>query len=349
MREEGLDGASRRGLRRFLLLVGTLLVPALGGVPAPARADEPAGMPFPLDKTQMLKVEGKPYIIDGAKVIPPNVEITIQRGVRIQGINNASLEVQGGLKAHGTETVWVVIQNVDFSPTSVPKRGLHFDMVDFINCKFKHSDKQSVSGEFTIENCCLQRDCEFDVRVVGGLLRIMTVEFGMPCRIRCAKEKENRTPLEIGIHTSWMRDLVIQGGAALTVRSTELKNGLELKNVTDVLVDGCDVSGKLAILQDAEDSFGKVTLTKNNLYDGATLVLSRPEGPKTKVEKVKVDKFFFGPKHGSGVTGDKEVAALIKDREDDPTQTVSAWWSKPNEREHALVSYMLRSRAPDLK
>jgi hypothetical protein len=337
--------------RACALALGAFVGSSLTDVRATARGDDAnaGGMPMPLDKTQILKAEGKPYLIDGARVIPPGVEITIQRGVRIQGVNNASLDVQGGLKAHGTETVWVVFQNVDFSPTSVSKRGLHFDMVDFIACKFKHAEKQSLSGEVTIENCCFQRDCEFDVKIVGGLLRIMTVEFGVPCRIRCDKEKVNRTPLEIGIHTSWMKDLVIEGGCALTVRSTELKNGLELRNVTDVLVDGCDVSGKLAILQGAEDSFGKVALTKNNLFDGATLVLSRPEGPKTKIERVKVDKFFFGPKKGTGVTGDKEVAALVQDREDDPAQTVVAWWSKPNEREHALVSYTLRPRAPDLK
>jgi hypothetical protein len=333
-------------LALFALLGGDAL-PRL----APARADDAAsaGIPLPLDKTQILRVEDKPYVVDGAKVIPPNVELTVQRGVRIHGVNGASLDVQGGFKVHGTNTVWVVLRNIDFSPTSVPKRGLHFDMADVYGCKFKHAETQSLNGEVTIENSCFQADCEFDVRITGGLLRIMTVEFGMPCRIRCEKEKVNRTPLEIGVHTSWMRDLVIIGGAALTVRSTELKNGLEVRNATELLLDGCDVSGRVSILQGPDDSFGKVTLTKNNLFDGGTLVLARPQGAKTKVEKVKVDKFFFGPKNGAGVTKDKEVAALIQDREDDPAQTVVAWWSPPNERQHALVPYTLRSRAPDLR
>jgi hypothetical protein len=340
-----------KSVRRLVGSCCVGLAAALGGTAAPARGeDAPAGTnPFPLDKTQILKAEGKPYYIDGAKVIPPNVEITIQRGVRVFGINNASLDVQGGLKVHGTQDVWVVLQKIDFSPTSLPKRGLHFDMVDFVACKFKHGEAQSLNGEVTIENSCFQRDCEFDARITGGLLRIMTVEFGVPCRIRCDKEKVNRTPLEIGIHTSWMRDLVITGGAAVTVRSTELKNGLEMKGATELLLDGCDISQKVSILQGADDSFGKIVLTKNNLFDGATLVLSRPEGPKTKVEKVKVDKFFFGKKNGPGATKDKDVAALILDREDDPTQTVVAWWSPPNERHHELVAHTLRSRAPDLK
>ena len=114
-------------------------------------------------------------------------------------------------------------------------------------------------------------------------------------------------------------------------------------------VDGCDSSGDISILQGEEDTFANVTLTKTNLFGGAKLILSRPAGPKTKLEKVKVDKFFFGPKNGVGVTSDKEVAALIQDKDDDATQSVEAWWSKPNERQHALVNYNWRVRTPDLK
>ena len=48
--------------------------------------------------------------------MPKNVEITVQLDVRIVGINDASLDVQGGLKIHGTQDHWVKIDGVDLSP-----------------------------------------------------------------------------------------------------------------------------------------------------------------------------------------------------------------------------------------
>lgn len=344
-------GFGRRAARTCVLLVATLLGAHLADPRGTARGDEAAstGVPFPVDKTQLLKVEGRPYVIDGAMVIPPGVEITLQRGVRVQGVNNASLDVQGGLKAIGTQGAWVVFQNVDFSPTSTPKLDLHFDMVDLHACKFTHTDAQGLNGEFTLENSCVQRTCEFDVRVTGRFLRIFNVEFGVPCRIRCAKAVADRIPLQVAIHGSWMRDLVILGAGEVQVRNSELRNGIEVRNFSVLALDGCDCAKDVSLLQGAEDSFETASLTKMNLFGGARLILARPAGEKTKLEKVKVDKFFFGPKNGTGVTGDKEVAALIQDKGDDAAQSVEAWWSKPNDRQHALVPYAARMRVPDLK
>jgi hypothetical protein len=331
-------------------VAGTAL--ALLAVGPAARAPAEDGgerIPFPVGKTTIVRAEGKAYEIDGAQVIPPNAEVTVQLGVRIYGVNNASLDVQGGLKVHGTEGSWVVIDHVDFSPTVAPKRGFHLDMADLVGCRFKHGETQSFGGEITIENSCLQRDCEFDVRVTGGFLKIMTTEFGMPCRIRCDRQRENPVPIELEIRSSWMKEVFLSGTGTANFRHSEIRAGLECRGVTDVTVDGCDVGGKLAFLQGPDDSFSKVTLTKVNMF-GSTLVLERPQGPRTKAERVKLDKFYFGPKSGGGATSDKDVGALITDKDDDPAQTVKAWWGKPADTPHQLVSYgTLRSRAPDLR
>jgi hypothetical protein len=333
-----------------LLFVLLLAGPDLVGGRGAARADgEDKGTPLPVDKSQTLKTEGKSYVIDGPTVIPAGIELTILRGIRVLGINNASLEVRGGLKAHGTQGVWVVFQNVDFSPTSSPNLGIHFDMVDFQSCKFKHSDAQGFDGKFQFENSTFQRTCDFDVRITGQSISIVRVEFGIPVRIRLARPGARKPDFGVGIGQSWFRDLVIVGPGVANVRNSELRKGLEVRNVLALAVDGCDSSGNISVLQGEEDTFANVTLTKTNLFDGAKLVLSRPEGPKVKPEKVKVDKFFFGPKNGVGVTSDKEVAAQIQDKADDPTQSIEAWWSKPNERQHALVNYQFRVRTPDLK
>jgi hypothetical protein len=86
------------------------------------------------------------------------------------------------------------------------------------------------------------------------------------------------------------------------------------------------------------------------VWAGSEIVFERPKGPDTKAEKVRLEKFFFGPKNGAGLTADKDVAALIKDGADDPNQTVRALWTKPKEKPHVLVQYgNLRMQVPPLK
>jgi hypothetical protein len=320
---------------------------------APVRAAEPppvGSIPLPLDRTGTVRAEGKTYYIDGAQVVPRTAEVTIQLGVTIIGINNASLDVQGGFKAHGTQDIWVTIRNVDFSPTRAPLKGVHLDMVTFEGCKWVHGETAAMSGVFTIENSCFQRDCTFDVALQGGFLKIMTVEFGMPCAIRCIRQKENPVPIEVEVRSSWMKAISLTGAAVANFRHSEIKGGLVCNNVTDVIVDGCDVSQTLSFLQAPEDSAKKIELTKINFFDGCRLVLRRKQGPDTKAEKVKLDKPYFGTKGGVPVLEDKEIAALIDDAEDDAEGTLRVWWNKANKRKHLLVNYdTLRMRAPPLK
>lgn len=340
-----------RSPARRLVLLGLCLA-SWCGPSAPALEAEDAasvGIPLPLDKTTILRPADKPYVIDGARVIGPAVEITIERQVRILGINGASLDVQGGFKAHGTRDNWVKIEKVDFSPTKDSKKGIHLDCCDLTGCKFKHGEGQSFRGQLNIENSCLQRDCEFDVLVTAGFVKLMTVEWGMACRIRCERQKENPVPVEVELRSSWMREVFVTGPAVVNLRHSQVL-GLEMRNVTEVMVDGCDLGQRIAFLQGAEDSYGKVTLQNCNVFTGGVLVFERPQGPKTKLERVKLEKFFFGPKGGAGITADKDVAALITDAEDDPKQAIRAWWSKPKEHNHQLVNYgTLRMQVPELR
>src|SRR5262245_3025263 len=175
-----------------------------------AAADQPpdGAIPFPVEKTGTVRSDaGKTYYIDGAKVIPRTAEVTVQLGVSIVGINKASLDVQGGLKVHGTQDVWVTIRNVDFSPTRSTLKGLHLDCADLHGCTFRYGEDATLQGDVTIENSCLQRDCTFDVRLGGGFLKIMTVEFGMPCRMRSVRQKENSVPVEVEVRSSWMKTI----------------------------------------------------------------------------------------------------------------------------------------------
>jgi hypothetical protein len=337
-------------------LVAALLTTLCAGTAQRARAETPpaGSQPLVLDKTATIRAEGGSYYIDGPCVIPRDVEITVQLGVTIVGINGASLDVQGGLKVHGTEGRWVTIRNVDFSPTRFPLRGLHLDMADLEGCTFRHTDAPDggeLGGLITIENSCLQRTCVFDVKLTRGFLKLMTVEFGMPCRIRSVRQKENPVPIEVEVRSSWMAAIDFSGPATANFRHSELKGGLTCRNVTEVMVDGCDVLNQVAVLQVEEESFRDISVTKCNFFDGAKLILQRPEGPKAKKERVKVDKCYFGGRDtGVGVTDLEEIAKRIVDGEDvEGGGTVRAWVPKTQKRRHSLVSYDLRGRAPPLR
>jgi hypothetical protein len=337
------------------LVLAGLVFWTLGCLAAPAHAESPppGAVPFPVERTGKLRAKDGPvYYIDGPTVIPKNVEVTVQLDVEIIGINGASLDVQGGLKVHGTQDHWVKISHVDFSPTRSPSRGLHLDMVDLTDCRFVHAEDQGIRGTVVIENGAMQRDCVFDVAVIEGALKLMTIDAGVPWKIRCTPPDPKRPQIEIQIRSCWSRGLELSGPADITIRHSELKNGVICRGVSTVVIDGCDVTiGALAFHQAATDSFKGLTLSKCNLFEGSGLLFERPANPEGKKEKVKLDKFYFGPKEGGAPIVDKEaLAALIEDGTDKPERNVVAVLGKPLKRKHVLVAYsQLRMRVPEIR
>ena len=113
--------------RRFRWTLLASLAVLLSAAPAAAESPPPGAKPFPTNKSRKLRAKDGPvFYIDGPTVIPKKVEITVQLDVQIVGINGATLDVQGGLKVHGTQDHWVKITNVDFSPTRSPHKGFRF-------------------------------------------------------------------------------------------------------------------------------------------------------------------------------------------------------------------------------
>ena len=292
-------------LARVGAAIALACVPLLAVPVARAAGDAaPAPRALPLTGTPTVRADGKAYVIDGPQVIPPNADVRVEQGVEIVGVNHASLEVQGGLSVHGTQGNWVKIKDVDFSPTKAPQKGFHLDMADLTHCVFRHAEGVAYDGNVTIENSCLQRDCTFDVRIATGFLRIMTCEVGIPLRIATAAGTKGRPP-EVSLRTSFLREVTLSGGASTTLRETEFRGAVSASGVGDFQVDGCNLKGTLTIKQAAEDGWGGVVLQKCDVLAGARIVLSRPEGPKTKPEKVKVDKFYFQDAKGAVVLEDK--------------------------------------------
>ncbi len=340
-------------MRRRSLRAAALAVLVWGAAPAtPARADAPhAGwLPLPLTGRVTVKGAGKTYYVDGAQKIPKGAEIRLEAGLTLVGLNKASLEVAGGFEIHGTVDHWVGVEGIDFSPTLAPEGGFHFDMAALYGCAFVHPEGKVFDGGLTLENSCLSRTCKFDVRIRSGYLRVMTTELGVPATVRSLPEKGK--PPEVSFRTCWLKQTTLEGSGALMLRAAEVRGTLDVRHVDDLILDGCDFFADVKIAQELDDSWSKVVLTKDNLLIGAKLTLARPTGPKTKQEKVRVERFFFEDAQGTQgepALSDKDVAARIVDGEDDPQVSVKAFWSKPNERKHVFLDKALRMRAPPLK
>ena len=50
------------------------------------------------------------------------------------------------------------------------------------------------------------------------------------------------------------------------------------------------------------------------------------------MEKVRIDKFYFGTSDGKADLTDKQIGDRIQDGADDPEVSVKAYWQNPQER-----------------
>jgi len=337
----------RRGWLRTRLALATLAALCLAASrPPPAHADAaPAGsVPLPLTGRQTVRADGHLYVIDGKQVIPAGAIIRVEANVHILGINGASLEVKGGFLVHGTQDCWVRIEKVDFSPSVSPDNELHFDMADLVDCTFVTPEQAAFDGGFTFENSALQSGCKFALRIRSGFFRFMTANVKLPVRFESVPEK-GKVP-EIAIRTSWMHDVTLLGPADATVRDAELKGTLDATTFDTLIVDGCDLFGNISFHQPEDEGFGKLQLLKCNLSPGSKIVLARPTGPKTSMEKVRVEKFYFDNGDEKPDTLDKKIKDRIDDGADDDKVSVKAFWQNPADRKHYFLSDSLKKRRP---
>ena len=339
-----MAGASTRwGLAAVLML-------SLGGMRAEdaGAAEPPAGaIPFPVNKTQTVRGKGSVYYLDGAVVIPEKVQIRVEMGVTLLGINNASLEVKGGLQIHGTVDNWVQVKNIDFSPTHHPDRGMHLDMVSFRKCTFAHTAEKPYIGVVTIENAAFQRGCRFEWRMHQGKLKIMDVLFGTPCVIRCEPPVGKKSDIMVEVRASQLQTLRIHGHGNATVRHCEVQKAVEFHNVKVVVLDGCDIWDKVGVYQKADDTFKKVKFTKCNLWTGCAVEVKREPAAGQKKEKVFLQKFYFGSNDGTEpVLKPKELAELLVQGQGN----VHLRLDKLRKSKHLLVPYLLwDTRPPPLR
>jgi len=286
-------------------------------------------VPLPLTGRQTVKAIGKRYVIDGKQTIPAGSVIRLEANVHVAGINGATLDVKGGFRTSGVGGSRVTIENVDFSPTVAPDNEVHFDMTDLDGCSFSQAEGASFSGGFTMENTNYNSGT-FSFRIQAGYLKLMSAKFNGACAIECNPDKG--TPPEISIRGSTLQALSLSGNALATLRSATLKGAFHAEKFTSLVVDSCDLSGDLTFVEPPEGSFSKLQLSKCNLLAGSKLAFRRTAGPKTPMEKVRIDKFYFGTSDGKPDMTDKQIGERIQDGADDPEVSVKAFWQNPQER-----------------
>ena len=347
----GLTQVIRRCVHAAALLVAFAALAAVSAGAAHAREELPSGATLlPVKKTTTVRGRGTVWWIDGPTVIPKSAEIRIELGTIIRGVNNASLDVQGGLKVHGTIDNWVQMHNIDFSPTREARRGLHFDMVDFHACTFAPSEAAPFGGDITIENATVQKDCTFTFHIHVGSIKLMAVQSKSP--IQLISVPSSRKRVDMWVLGCWIGRLTMRGRSRSAVRNSQLKEGALFESMHEFTLDGCDVVGPVVFKQGAEESFKKFNLTKCNIFPGSMLTFERAVRPKPKREIIKLDKFYFGPNEGAGeVLSGKAVGEAVKDGADRPKGEghLFAKWGATNRRKHELVVYDQHTRLPALQ
>ena len=332
-----------------MLLVLVLVVAVVQARRAQAE-DPPVGAaPLPVDRSTNVKAGATSvYFVDGPQVIPAKAKIRVEPGVRIVGVNEASLDVQGGLHLSGSADNWVVLENVDLSPTTAPAKGLQLSMVSLKRVRIEHTEEQGISGDVTIRNSTFQRDCKVDACLRGGRLTLEIVDSTVPWTLRTVPSDTRGKAPEIVMERCWAKRTEITGPARATFRHTAFEGGLVFRHASEVRIEGCDVTEVLGFHQGPGDTFRKVKLTKCNLFDGCRLVLDRKAEDGAKVEYVKVDLCYFGPREGPGaVTDDEGLAKLVRDDAAYEEQAVVARVAKPQKSKHLFVDYgRLRCAVP---
>jgi hypothetical protein len=130
------------------------------------------------------------------------------------------------------------------------------------------------------------------------------------------------------------------------VRDSECRGPLEGQDFTFLEIDGVDLFEGLTLKLGPDATWSKCQLLKSNLFGGHKLTLARPSGPRTKMEKVRVEKFHFESADEKPELADKQIADRIVDGADDPQVSVKAFVQNPQERPHVFLDPHLRPRAP---
>jgi len=309
------------------VLTATLLL----GTVAPVTAEEATQKPLPVTRTSVLRDEGT-YVVDGRQTIPPGVEITGQKGMRIVGKNGAVLEVRGALVVHGISGKEVVISGVKIEPWESVQQ-LHLD-----NCKLEGSsvatpEGKTTSGMITLENCNFNSSNGINLSVTKGKVLVMSVLGNAKVRLVGVDLPSGPNKVEAMVYGCKLTGaLEVELIHDLVVRSTLLEGSpMLLKGNRTLLFDSNRVQdGTLVLEQPLAGAFKGTTFTKCDLYVSALRIFAPAEPGKS--DAVTLDKCWFQV----GTDADA-IAKVVEDAADDPKNGVKVRVKNPQERPYDFV------------
>lgn len=320
-------------LGRVVGLLGLLLaLPSRPGV-----GDEPPKKlpekPLPVERTVVVRDTDVVFVVDGRRVIPPGIELTLQKGVRVAGRNGGVLEVQGALVAHGISGTPIVLTGLRIELAEKVQQ-LHLDHCDLEGASAVVTPEgKTTSGMLTLENCTLDAQPCLQIAITKGKLNLMSLQTNGKVILR-AVDADGTANAALGlVYGCRIRQgLEIENFSDLTVRTSLLKGSpMRLKDNRTLLFDGNRVeSSKLEIEQSKAGQFKGTKFTKCDLY-GPTVRLFAPADPSLG-DPVVLDKCWF-----EGQTDAAEIAKRIEDAADDPKNNVKAKARSPSDRPNDFV------------
>jgi hypothetical protein len=311
-----------------------LLVPVLLAIVCEREATsrDVKEVPFPTSRTTVVRDPEVLYVVDGRQRIPPGIEITGQKGIRLRGRNNAVLEVRGALVMHGVGGSEIQIDGVRIElPEEVQQLHLDLCKLDGGSGVVTPPDK-TTSGSITIENCDFQSEPGIDIAVTSGKVKFMSLNASKPVRLRGVDINGKANKVYGSIRTCNLDSLVVENVADLTVRHCKLKGPtLKFSDNRILVFDGNRVEAATLIVEHARAGFFKKTkVTKCDLLCG-TIRFFAPADPK-KSDRVIFDKCWF-----AGEMDLEKIAEVIEDAEDDPKNNVKITLKKPMKRRHGFA------------
>ena len=321
---------------------------------AGAGNDPPAAIPFPVDKTRILKVDDAVYFVEGRRTIPQGVEVTVLKGAQILGRGkDATLVVEGGLKIHGVTGLEVAIEGVTVEPAA------KFDAIRIDEAIFRKGGgirtaaKVPCDGYFMLELLDFTDTAALDVTVAKGSVEMSNVCSETPVSLVAVDDPTTHSntvrfeirgcvqgkDTECRPHTSrcgLRGGLVVEAANEIVVRMSRL--GGALASIRDwrksLIFDGNKVDARrLEFIQPVAGRFKVAQLFKCDVYS-PKVVFTAPPAKAGETEEIQFERFCFA---NAGLD-EKAVEAVVEDAADAPGKNgVRVKITKLNERPLGLA------------
>ena len=329
---------STSGFRTWLTVGAGCL--ALAVVVLMAAGADSKPVPFPVDRSRILRTEGAVYLVEGRLTIPKGVEVSCQKDIYIRGVGkNATIVVQGSFQGHGVAAREIIFENVTVEPGE-SCQDLHLDTVIFRKGGGIRSAKgTSVKGKLFLEGVHLTGNTQLDVAMRGGSIDLAGIDCDALAKVVAVNANGRPNKLKVKVRGSVFRKgFELREAHDVTVRINSFAGErVTFVNCGTLIFDGNKVTAKrLEIVQQKAGRHKGTKLQKCDFYCDEISVWAPVQ--KGKSDTVKVDKCWF-----KGIEKAKDVhAKFLRDGNDDPKNGAKFALKKVNKRALELAGSLER-------